>query len=161
MQEIAAIAKLSTNTSARFHLMQNQRKTKYDHAVWYSSSYTYIGHKQLARMVPEICMLGNISGHKTNHSLRATGATMLYEAAVPEKIIQERSGHRSLEGLRTYELSSQKQHQAVSNILSSSSQSTYLSQINSEVSSTGVGAIWGRRDITGPPCICTNKFVIT
>lgn len=29
---------------------------------------------------------GNIKSHKTNHSLRATGATELYEAEVPENV---------------------------------------------------------------------------
>ena len=67
----------------------------------------------------KICKLGNICGLKTNHSLRATGATELYEAQVSEKIIQERTGHRSLEYLRMYECTSDKQQQAVSNILSS------------------------------------------
>ena len=42
-----------------------------------------------------------------------------------KKIIQERTGHHSLECLRTYERTSDKQHQAVSNILSSTSQSSY------------------------------------
>ena len=37
---------------------------------------------------------------KTNHSLRATGATQLYTANVPEKMIQQRTGHCSLKGLR-------------------------------------------------------------
>lgn len=32
---------------------------------------------------------------KTNHSLRATGATRLFEVNVPEKLIKERTGHRS------------------------------------------------------------------
>ena len=60
---------------------------------------------------------GNIKSHKTNHSLRATGATELYEAEVPEKIIQKRTGYRSLECLRMYERSSEKKKQVVSNIL--------------------------------------------
>ena len=80
-------------------------------------------------MVPEICKLANISGHKMNHSLRATGTTELYEAEVPENIIQERTGQRSLECLHTYERTSDKQQQAVSNILSSKSQSSYHTQI--------------------------------
>ena len=57
----------------------------------------------------------------TNHSLRATSATHMYRSGVPEKVIQERTGHRSLEALRIYERSDSQQHQAVSNILSSSS----------------------------------------
>ena len=56
----------------------------------------------------------------TNHSLRATSATHMYRSGVPEKVIQERTGHRSLEALQIYERSD-SQHQAVSNILSSSS----------------------------------------
>jgi hypothetical protein len=99
----------------------------YERSIWYYS--IPIGRNKLSQMVPEICRLGNIQGHKTNHSLRATGATELYEAEVPEKIIQERTGHRSLECLRMYERTSEKQQQAVSNILSSSSQSTYETQV--------------------------------
>ena len=46
-------------------------------------------------------------GKKTNHSLRATGASELFKRGVPEKIVQERTEHRSLEALRTYERSSE------------------------------------------------------
>ena len=56
--------------------------------------------------------------YKTNHSLRATGATSLYQKGVPEKLIQERTGHRSIEALRVYEHTNNSQHQAVSNLLS-------------------------------------------
>ena len=35
----------------------------------------------------------------TNHSMCATSATEMYETGVPEKAIQERTGHRSLEAL--------------------------------------------------------------
>ena len=106
---------------------------KSDQAPTYSRSVWFyaipIGRNKLSQMVPEMCKLGSITGHKTNHSLRATGATELYEAAVPEKIIQERTGHRSLECLRMYERTSDKQKQAVSKILSSHSQSSYHAQM--------------------------------
>ena len=49
-----------------------------------------------------MCMQIGVEG-KTNHSLRATGATRLFEANVPEKLIQERTGHRSIDALRMYE----------------------------------------------------------
>ena len=42
----------------------------------------------------------------------------MYESGVPEKLIQERTGHRSIEALRLYERSNASQHQAVSKILS-------------------------------------------
>ena len=43
------------------------------------------------------------SVHYTNHSLRATSTTRLFACNIPEKIIQEKSGHRSLAGLRAYQ----------------------------------------------------------
>ena len=63
-----------------------------------------------------MCAEANIVG-KTNHSLRATGATALFQKGVPERIIQNVTGHRSLEALRSYERISLSQHQEVSKIL--------------------------------------------
>ena len=50
----------------------------------------------------------------TNHSLRATAASCMFEKRVPEKIIVERTGHRSLSGLRAYEKSLLKSKQKLS-----------------------------------------------
>ena len=50
-------------------------------------------------MVQKMCADAGISGKKTNHNLRATGASQRFQAYVPEKVIQERTGHRSLEAL--------------------------------------------------------------
>ena len=57
-------------------------------------------------MIKNMCRDAGISGKKTNHSLRATGTTEMFQAQVPEKIIQERTGHRSVAALRTYERTS-------------------------------------------------------
>ena len=54
-------------------------------------------------------------GVGTNHSLRATGTmsvTCLFNAGVPEKVIQKTTGHRSIKALRGYERVSMDQHQA-------------------------------------------------
>ena len=102
-------------------------KVKNDEGVWYYSAP--VGRNKLSKMVSEMCKLAEIPGHHTNHSLRATGATELYTAGVPEKIIQERTGHRSVECLRMYEHTSDKQQHAVSNILSSSSELNYQSEM--------------------------------
>ena len=61
----------------------NKRVRTYEQSVWYYS--ISIGRNKLSQMVPEMCKLGNISGHNTNHSLLATGAMELYEAQFPEK----------------------------------------------------------------------------
>ena len=66
-----------------------------------------------------MCTEAQISGRKTNHSLRATGVMELYTAGVLEKIIKEWTGHHSTDGLWVYKRTSENQHQAVSQILSS------------------------------------------
>ena len=47
-----------------------------------------------------------------------SGTSQLFEAGVPEKLIQQRTGHRSLEALRMYERVTEQQELAVSKILS-------------------------------------------
>uniref|UniRef100_A0A1X7V736 Tyr recombinase domain-containing protein n=1 Tax=Amphimedon queenslandica TaxID=400682 RepID=A0A1X7V736_AMPQE len=77
-----------------------------------------VGKNTLGNMVKDMATEAGLSGKKTNHSLRVAGATSLYRAGVPERIIQERTGHRSLQSLRQYERTSVDQEMAVSRILS-------------------------------------------
>ena len=42
-----------------------------------------------------MCKEAGIKEKKSNHSLRATGATALFNAGVPEKLIRDVTGHRS------------------------------------------------------------------
>ena len=94
---------------------------------WYTS--VLFGRNSLNQMVPEMCSEAQISTRKTNHSLRATGATELYNAGVPEKIIKEQTGLRSTNGLRVYKRTSQNQHQAVSKLLSSKQRTSYVQEM--------------------------------
>lgn len=63
----------------------------------------HIKNKVIHEILSKMCALAGIEGRITNHSLRATSATQMYEMGVPEKIIQERTGHRSLDALLVYE----------------------------------------------------------
>ncbi len=67
--------------------------------------------------VPRLCSSAGIEGYKTNHSLRVTAATRLYQAGVNEQLIMKRIGHRSIEGIRLYKRVSDIQEQAVSAII--------------------------------------------
>ncbi len=88
-----------------------------DDTPWYSA--VPLGMLTLQQKVKKLCANAGVVGHKTNHSLRASSATAMYNAGIPEKLIQERTGHRSLDALRTYERSNdQQQKEAVSSILS-------------------------------------------
>ena len=64
-----------------------------------------------------MCDKGGVQGKKTNHSLRAYAATELFQAGVSEKVIQNRSGHPSLEGLRKYERISEEQKRNACRVL--------------------------------------------
>ena len=88
-----------------------------------------IGRNILSKMVSEMCKLASIPGHHTNHSLRATGATQLCTASVPGKIIEERAGYHSVECLRSYERTSDKQQHTVSRILSSSTELNFQTEM--------------------------------
>ena len=65
-----------------------------------------------------MCREAGIGEHKTNHRLRATAATQMFRQGAPEKVIQERTGHRSIEALHSYERLDEIQHKAVSSLLS-------------------------------------------
>ena len=77
-----------------------------------------IGKETLRTMLAKMCERAGVE-RKSNHSLRATGAMEMFTANVPEKLIQSRTGHRSLDALRLYERPSHEQQQAVSKILTS------------------------------------------
>ena len=87
-------------------------------AYWYSSSP--LGHNTLDKKLKLIFDRAKISSaRKSNHSLRATSISRLYQAEVPEKLIMERSGHLTKEGLRSYERTSSEQLQSVCKTLAS------------------------------------------
>ena len=76
-----------------------------------------LGHCKLAGVVPRLMKNACIPGYFINHSLRATATTRLYDGQVDEASIMERTGHRSVEGVREYKRSSDKLKQLSSNVL--------------------------------------------
>lgn len=112
-----------------------------DKTVWYSAQPR--GKHFLNNIVKTMFQEANIQGNFTNHSLRASGATELFRHEVPEKIIQEHTGHRSICSLRQYEKVGLEQKQATCNILTGSSKTfnAEVQKIRGESSSvTGVSS---------------------
>ena len=68
-----------------------------------------------------MCMEAGIQERKTNHSLRATGATAMFAAQVPEKMIKEVIGHKSSKALALYKRPTLAQKQALSKVLAGGS----------------------------------------
>ena len=52
-----------------------------------------------------MCAEVELDGKRTNHLLKATTATRLYEQDLPEKKIQERTRHKNVANLRKYQKS--------------------------------------------------------
>ena len=69
-----------------------------------------IGHNTLSSKLKSIFTEAELSTeNKSNHSLRATAISRMYRASIPEKVIMERSGHLTKEGVRSYERTSVEQ----------------------------------------------------
>ena len=83
-------------------------------APWYEEKP--VGRNSLGSMMKDMSTEAGIAA-KTNHSLRATGASSLFQANVLERIIQKTTGHKSVEALRTYERVSEEQCKSVSKVL--------------------------------------------
>ena len=86
--------------------------------AWYVN--VPVGINTLRVMMTKMSEKGCLTTKYTNHSLRATSTSRLFASNVPEKLIQEKSGHRSLAGLRAYERTTQQQEQSMTKILDSS-----------------------------------------
>ena len=76
-------------------------------APWFKT--TPVGKNTLGTMIKRMYNNAGISERFTNHSLCAYRATTLFQAKVPDKLIQQRTGHRSLGGVRRYERTSESQ----------------------------------------------------
>ena len=55
--------------------------------AWYS--HIPVGHNTLSSTVKKICAAGGVGGYKTNHSLRVTSATCLFQNGADEQLIME------------------------------------------------------------------------
>ena len=74
---------------------------------WYSC--VPVGKNTLMTMMKKMALKGGINRKVTNHSLRAYSVSKLYKENIPENVIMDRSGHRSIDGVREYTRVSQEQ----------------------------------------------------
>ena len=82
-----------------------------------SFSKQRVGINTLRQIVPEICKKSECGAMYTNHSLRATSITRMFNNGIPEKVIAETSGHKSVKALRCYEHTSSEQQKAVTSVV--------------------------------------------
>ncbi|XP_041349672.1 uncharacterized protein LOC121368967 [Gigantopelta aegis] len=75
-----------------------------------------VGIHPLCSTTGRLCKAAGFTGYYTNHSLRATTATRLYESGIDEQLIAERTGHKSV-AIRAYKRTSGKMASTVDNII--------------------------------------------
>ena len=131
------ISKLSDVAKSK-DLFYCKPKAKFnmDEQCWYHN--TPIGHNLLGTKLTDMFAETGLNCENIcNHSLRATGISRIDNSGVPEKLIMERSGHLSVEGIRSYERTSDAQRQQVSRILSNSAQGNRDSGVDPCSSTSG------------------------
>ena len=108
------ISSLSQPSSSRHSMLPTPlQKVKGD--TWYSK--VPVGHNTLSQTVGRLCKQAGISGYKTNHSLRVTSATRLFQSGIDEQLIMSHTGHRSVDGVRSYKRISEEQKKTISSVL--------------------------------------------
>ena len=83
-----------------------------------------------------MCRVAGIEGYKACHSLRATACTIGLEKGVLEKLIMERTGHRTVKSLHTYHRVNDVQKEIVSDVLQGSASDFLGALVESEESPT-------------------------
>ena len=86
--------------------------TKFSADKWFMNQA--VGVNKLQSVVKQVCSDAGLNGYYTNHSLRSTAATRMYQSNTPEQVIQEITGHRSL-AVRSYKRTSNYQRKVASN----------------------------------------------
>ena len=123
---------------SRFYLQPMSKVPAIEGCPWFFR--TSIGINKVKVMVKDMCADAKIEGNFTNHSLRATGASLLFNSGCSEALIKKRTGHKSMDSLRKYERTTVEQVDAMSKILSSSAPVLYDEALRSSMKCKGTSA---------------------
>ena len=88
---------------------------------WYTKQR--VGINTIKEFVSKICADSGLQNTYSNHSLRATAITRMFNGNIPEKVIADKSGHRSIKGLRAYEKTSVQLEQAAGELINGTGKS--------------------------------------
>ena len=77
--------------------------TKPKGKVWRTQKKTTVGHNTLAKTVGCVCQAGGINGYKTNHSLRVTMTTHLFQSGVDEQRIMDHTSNSRSENCSNFD----------------------------------------------------------
>ena len=99
------------NCSSAFYLRPLVKPVSH---VWYSCQA--LGIHTLSGTVAKLCKQANLPSFRSNHSLRATSVSRLYDNGFDEQLVCETTGHRS-SAVRSYKRTSDGQKKNISSTL--------------------------------------------
>ena len=124
---IGLVQSISSEITA-FYFKPNSKRLAYDKQV--------VGINKLNGILPSMCKEAGFKA-KSSHCLRETYASALFNAGVEEKLIRDRTGHRSNALFKNEKVSEMKSTE-VSDILAPKCSSTSNVSLSNEVSETAV-----------------------
>jgi integrase len=110
------------------------RKPLYGTVLKFSAQV--IGINTLTTLTSKMCKDAGLEGNFSSHSGKRTCATNLYQAGISEELIMQRTGHRSIEGVRTYKRPSSEMLREVSSVLDPPSPPKTLCQATTKSETT-------------------------
>ena len=112
---------------ANFYLQSLKNSTpkqRYGHEV--------VGQNKMKEVVKELLCSAKIDCYFTNHLLRRSGGSRLFQAGVEQKLVKELTGHRS-DAIDCYQITSECQRQKFSGRIAGESNGNEKSTKESEV----------------------------
>ena len=109
---ISLLPPVCGNRKPNFYLRSLEKFTP---AQWYSEQV--VGLNTLHKIMTELSEKTGLKGFFTNHSLRRSGTTRLFQAGIDRKIIKEFTGHAS-DAVDKYQETSHTQRQKLSEVIS-------------------------------------------
>ena len=111
-----------------------------------------VGINVLKNMIPELSVKSGIQVSYTNHSLRATAITRMFNGEVDEKVIAETSGHKSLKALRSYEHTCQQKLQNVSRVINETRKTDSTDSTGDQDTRCSLSEALGEKQTTEAEC---------
>ena len=102
---------MNPNRKANFYLRSLERYTPLQ---WYGEQV--VGSNTIRKIMSELSKSAGLDGFFTNHSLRRSGTSGLFQARIDRKIIKEFTGHVS-DAVDAYQVTSDEQRQKLSEVI--------------------------------------------
>lgn len=109
-----------------------QSRVKYTPNVWYAGQV--VGQNSIAKVIQELMKEAKIEGFFTNHSLRRSGGTRLFNAGVDRKLVKEAMGHKS-DAVDQYQVTSDQQRELLSKIIACPNEVKPVTAVSSDTDS--------------------------